>query len=44
MKMEAAAFSTEFIPICETTQHDASFEVPTVLISRLVALLGHTIP
>jgi len=44
MKMEAAALSTEFVLTYKTTQHLAKSEVPTVLMLRLVGLLGATIP
>jgi hypothetical protein len=44
MKMEAAALSTELIFIYKTTQHHAKSEVPTVLMLRLVGLLGATLP
>jgi hypothetical protein len=44
VKMEAAALSTEFALIYKTTQYLAKSEVPTVLMLRLVSLLGATIP
>jgi hypothetical protein len=44
MKMEAAALSTEFVFIYKTAHHHAKTEVPTVLMLRLVGLLGATIP
>jgi hypothetical protein len=40
MKMEAAALSTEIVLTYKTTQHLAKPEVPTVLMLRLVGLLG----
>jgi len=43
MEMEAAALSTQFILIYKTTQHHAKSEVPTVMMLRLVGLLGATI-
>jgi len=42
MEMEAAALSTQFILIYKTTQHHAKSEVPTVIMLRLVGLLGAT--